>query len=146
MAKIYKIISVFAAVVNCQFDTCGKSRSCMMLPDNCQPGGGKGPCNGILWNTESDGIHVTISGEITQNAGDWVGIGFTEKTGSMNNSDIYICKRLSTELQFNSAFAAKNGPPTEYPTTNGAAPGVVTDSIEKGMSGNRWVSMSWTKK
>ena len=52
-----------------------------------------------------------------------VAIGFTQTVGAMNNSDIYICKRLGTEMQFASAFGAKNGPPKEYPTKNGAAPG-----------------------
>ena len=67
------IVDALAIVDSSQFDACGKSRSCMMLPDNCTPGASTGQCNVIMWNTENDGIHVTISGEETENDGDWAG-------------------------------------------------------------------------
>ena len=72
---MFKYFASLAIVVNCQFDACGKSRSCMMLPDNCTPGPSTDQCNVIMWNTESDGIHVTISGEKIsgENDGDWAG-------------------------------------------------------------------------
>ena len=57
-------------------------------------------------------------------------VGFTQTTGSMKNSDIYICKRLGDEARFVSAFASKNGAPKEYPTVDGTAVGVVDGTIE----------------
>ena len=58
--------------VNCQHEDCGVSRSCMLLPDGCIPGG-REPCNWVMWNTLDHGINVTLHGENTANAGDWAG-------------------------------------------------------------------------
>ena len=113
-------------------ERCGKNESCMMLPDNCMPAPPSAnftPCNHVEWRTERDGVHLTIHAQETGNAGDWAAVGFNGAVGNMNNSDIYICKRLGEEVRFVSALATFNGPPIEYPTINGVAPGVVTGSI-----------------
>ena len=130
----HSLLLIQLGAINAQHphERCGKTESCMMLPDNCMPelpSANFTPCNHVEWRTEKNGVHLTLHAQDTDNAGDWAAVGFNAAVGDMRNSDIYICKRLGDEVRFVSAFATKNGPPTEYPTVNGVAPGVVNGSI-----------------
>ena len=126
MKSYFVLLSLFIGQLQCQVASvnkagdCGVTRSCMTMPYKCTPSIAFDfrtlfPCTVISWRTGEDGISVTVYGENTDNPGDWVGVGLS-KTGGMETSDTYICKRLGEEIQLVSAYSAARGPPTEYPT------------------------------
>lgn len=131
MKSHFLLLSQFIALLQCQtlnFEECGLSASCMTLPDGCTPSVSGSVCTVMSWRTEESGIAITIYGENTDNPGDWVGIAMS-KTGGMETSDTYLCKRLGQDVQFVSAYSAARGPPTEYPTELNSAPGVANETI-----------------
>ena len=148
MKSYFVLLSLFIGQLQCEslnFKDCGLRTSCMALPDGCTPSETSAlvsdtACTVISWETGESGISMTVYGENTNNPGDWVGVGMS-KTGGMETSDTYICKRLGEEIKLVSAYSAARGPPIEYPTElndPSSNPGIAEGTIGTCQSGNSY--------
>ena len=148
MKSYFVLLSLFIGQLQCEslnFKDCGLRTSCMALPDGCTPSETSAlisdtACTVISWETGESGISMTVYGENTNNPGDWVGVGMS-KTGGMETSDIYLCKRLGEDVKLVSAYSAARGPPIEYPTElndPSSNPGIAEGTIGTSRSGNSY--------
>lgn len=104
--------------------SCGISSSCMALPANCVSGDEE--CAIVSWKNVQEGIEVSF--EHSSPAESYIGVGFG-KTTSMQNTDIFTCRRSADTIGVVSSFSAQNGQPKDYDSDDLLSLGILSDSI-----------------